>query len=298
MTTKLKPLSLKWRNILRHIHSLSWATLSNITPVHISNYKYARQILTRLTNDKYLFKVTCPLFPHTKGSGMNFYTLDTKGFKEINGSARGFKRRHVPTSVNLLHTYIANIFHTGLQSQKQFHADTLTEKEILEKESFYKYFLENYDKQNPVSFAIPDFAFLLRTENKTQLFLGEVDTSTENITSAKQFSKTIYHKFESFDYYFNNSIFKYFESRFDSEIHDFIYLHVTTGKKDRITTISQLCQQLDIQVPVLITTASKLYPKINYDENRVATVDYTPLLNAKWLHINEQRMTTIPEVLL
>lgn len=285
------------RSVLRLCHNYSWLTLFDITPSIFKNYKYAQQVLRKLCNEKHLFKVTCPLFQTTRGAGMNFYSLDLNGYRALNGSGTGFKKRKVPTSTHFLHHYISNFFLTGMKNLFNESVTTLTEREVKDKEAFYLHFLNNQTPFSSTSFAIPDFAFLIKSENSAKLFLGEVDTETENITSTRYGGKSIEEKFVSFSYYFENGIHDFFSQKFDHEIDGFTYLHITTGSKERVSSIFRVCEKLNPSMPVMITSANKLYPVINYDHHRIAHVDYSPLVNGLWLDYGSRSLKTLKEVL-
>lgn len=279
------------RSVLRLAHTYGYITIHNITPSIFGNFKYAQQVLTKLTKENLLCKETCSLFPTTKGAGMNFYTLNMKGYKALTGSARGFRKKSVPTSTHLLHYYIPNMFLSGIKALFP-NSSTLSEREIKENESFYNHYLSTQTTYSP-SFAIPDFAFLIKTKNNNKLFLGEVDTETENITSSRYKGKSIEEKFVSFSHYYDNGIYDYFAKLLNVDIYGFTYLHITTGKKDRISKINHVCKRINPDMPILITSANKILPIISYDKNRIAHVDNTPLLDGLWLDVNSQSLQSI-----
>lgn len=295
MVNKNFRLNANRREVLRLAFYYGYITIHNICPLIFINFKYAQQVLTKLTKENLLSKESCSLFPTTKGAGMNFYTLTTKGVKALTGSAKGFRKKTAPTSTHLLHYYISNMFLTGIEN---LFPDSFTqsEREIKENESFYNYYLNTEDTYS-VSFAIPDFAFLIKSKNGNNLFLGEVDTETENIISTKYKSKSIEEKFISFSHYYDKGIYDYFSNQFNIEITGFTYLHITTGKKDRISKINHLCKKLNPTMPILVTSANKILPTITYDKNRVASVDNSPLLYGLWLDVKTQSLKSLKDLI-
>lgn len=259
---ELKPIPKRYKEILKLIHDRVWLSIEDILPI-IPNIKYARRVMGKLTNEKFIKCVRFPIFNKT-GPGSNFYSLLKKGYQELFSTTYGFKEHKFVSGTNLLHYYIINSVLTGFLVISHQFADLkssfLTEKQIRSENNFFRYFF-HIEKKYQVNLAYPDFILCLSDGIDKSLFFGEVDTGTEVISSDKRQAKTIQNKFKTFAFFKEHNIFKFFNTHFDYDFEDFTYLHITTGNETRIANLAISCDLSN----VLITSAENIYPKNNYE---------------------------------
>lgn len=281
----------RWRNILHLLYNRTWISIMDINALFISNIKYCRRVMNVFLKNHWVKQIRCPIF-NQKGPGINFYALQKNGSKKIYSNKR-FKEPKTPTSVNLLHYYIINIFLTGFKVlSKQYpelKVESITEKQLKEHNDFFSYF---YDTSSSMQFAIPDFVLTIGDGVNKLLFIGEVDACTETISNNFSRAKTIENKFKSISAYRENKIYNFFNKCFNYEFPDFTYLHITTGNAQRLEHLVSVCKCIGNLDDVLITTAEQIYPEKIINNKGNVSFSYNKLVSPVWIRVGDNDINT------
>lgn len=272
------------QGILHLCYYRTWISVLDVVSLFIPNIKYACRYMNKLKNDGLIQIVRVPMFDK-KGKGHNFYSLTRNGFKEISGTAKGYKTPVIPTSTHLLHHFIINTFLTGVKSlEKQFPeliTSSMSEKELKLNNEFYSFIYENVDDPDKFIKIIPDFVISIGNKNNRKLFLGEVDTCTETVKSASFSSKSIENKFKILKQYMEYKIIKFFSSLYNYNYVNFSYLHITTGNLSRIKYINNVAKKiLSDEIDLYIGNSDDLIPNLE-DE-----VSYSSLISPIWYKVD------------
>ena len=238
---------------------------------------------------EFIKHVQCQIINGTKGPGMNFYSLTSEGYQKIGLETSKYREPKNPTSTNLLHYYLCNVFFTGFsviaKSYDGLSCQYLTQRQLFDGNHFHEYYLSKTPASLHDLFALPDFILCL-SNNKTRiLYIGEIDCSTESISASAHQVKSIERKFKSFSIIKMHDIQKYFNDIFGYDFDGFVYLHVTSGTNSRLSSIASLCQKESLYSidEILLALADDIWPNVEINKSGRLSISYDNLLSNVWL---------------